>query len=259
MTKTLTHPKGILFDLGDTLLKANGFDLDGGIKRLLSLTDQADLFDQSETKSKSEVLYNGIAYSFENSRKHGDLLGKASERIRFDSNYEVSFTAFHRNLFDRMGLTSQHDWATLDLEFLKISHIFDKEDYVIEMLTRLKQENIRMGVVSNSFHGGKSLEWMLEKAGMHHFFDFLISSADYGFRKPHPELFETAIARLGLPREHLWFIGDRLDADVIGANSVGLTSVWYNADSEPATEITPDLTVKSWVEFEQIITKLWTI
>jgi len=252
----LSRPKGVLFDLGDTLLEVKDFNLEGGIRRLLSLTDQAELFELSDIKSISDVLYNGIAYSFENSRRHGDLLGKASERIRLDANYEVNFTSFHRNLFDRIGLTSQFDWELLDLEFLKISHIFDKEDYVLEMLTKLTQMDIKLGIVSNSFHGGKSLSWMLEKAELRHFFAFVLSSADYGFRKPHPELFETAIARFGLPREHVWFVGDKLEADVVGANGVGLKSVWYNTDNKPSTEITPNLVVGSWAEFEQVINLL---
>ncbi len=251
--KPITRPKGILFDLGDTLLQVKGFNLDGGIHRLRELTDQAELFNAAKLDETSEAMLRGTSYSYENSRRIGDDLGKASESIRFGANYEISFTAFHRNLFDRLGLTSKHSWEYLDLEFLKISHVFGLEQGVVEMLNSLKESDIRLGIVSNSFHGGKSLEWMLEQAGITNYFDFLISSADYGFRKPHPEIFETALTKLGVDRENVWFIGDKPEADVAGANSVGVTSVWYNADNAPPREPTPDLMVKSWQEFLDVI------
>lgn len=242
-----------MFDLDDTLLQGKDYNLEGGIRRLLSLTDQAPLFNQNEYHKNSELLYNGIAYSFENSRKQGDLLGKASERIRLDANYEVNFEAFHRNLFDRMGLTSKFDWKTLDLEFLKVSHIFDIEENALEMLKTLQQNEIKMGVVSNSFHCGNSLEWLLNQAGIRHYFEFVISSADYGFRKPHPELFDTAIARLGIERERIWFIGDKPEYDILGAKNSGITSVWYNADGESAADPTPDIVLKNWRELGDIL------
>jgi len=242
--------------LGDTLLKVKGFDLDGGIRRLFSLTDQAAKFVWAGRAETDGVLGRGTAYSFEKSKKHGDSMGLAAEAIRFSANYEINFTAFHKNLFDRLGLTSRHSWEELDLEFLKISHLFDREEGVIGIVKLLKENNIRMGVVSNSFHGGKSLEWMLEQAGIKDYFEFLISSADYGFRKPHPEIFETAIARLGVDREKVWFVGDKPEADIAGAKNAGITAIWYNADNEPPCQPEPDMTVTNWADFAQIICRL---
>jgi len=110
-----------------------------------------------------------------------------------------------------------------------------------------------MGVVSNSSNHGETLEWLLRENGIGHYFDFLISSADYGFRKPHPEIFKTAIARLGIPREKVWFIGDKPEADIVGAKGVGLTAVWYNANCEPPCTPEPDLTITSWGELGEVL------
>lgn len=227
----LPRPKGILFDLGDTLLKNTGYDLDGGIRRLFDLTDQATTLTHQER------------------RTIGGALGRQCERVRQAVNYEVNFEAFHRNLFDRVGLTSPHPWWALDLEFLKVSHQYALEEGIVECLDQLQAEGVAMGVVSNSFHCGNSLEWLLRDAGLRDYFKFVIASSDYGFRKPHPELFETAIAKLGIPREAVWFIGDRPEADIAGAKGVGLTAVWYNGGGEgESCDPEPDLEVREWGE-----------
>jgi 4-nitrophenyl phosphatase len=43
--------------------------------------------------------------------------------------------------------------------------------------------------------------------------------------KPHPAMFETALARLGTPAETTLMIGDRLDTDVAGAQRCGIMTV----------------------------------
>ena len=52
-------------------------------------------------------------------------------------------------------------------------------------------------------------------------------SSEYAVRKPNPLIFETAAARLAVPPEHVWVVGDRLDTDVAGAKAVGMTAVWF--------------------------------
>lgn len=229
---------GLLVDLGDTLLKTTSYDLNAGITRLFSLCDQAD------------------AISMDALRTDGNALGKACEAIRSGIDYEVNFEAFHRNLFDRYGITSGYSWQELDLEFLKVSHRFVLEEGLVESLSELHRMKIPMAIVSNSFHCRKSLEWLLVEAGIEKHFRFLISSADYGFRKPHIEIFNTAIAKMGLPKEGLWFVGDKPEFDVRGALNAGLTAVWYNADVEPPSNPSPDLTVSSWNELVKRIATL---
>jgi len=223
-------PSAILFDLGDTLFEVR-LDIQKGRERLYSLTRQAGMIDPHLARTAEETL------------------GQASQQVRIAANYEIPCEAFHRNLFDLLGLTSDLTWEELDLEFFKASHFFRLEDGVLEALQLLKAQGIRMGIISNSFHIGRTLEWMCHQGGIMGCFEFLMSSADYGFRKPHPQIFETAVARLGLPREEVWFIGDRLEFDIIGAKDAGLTAVWYNADGAPDGEIKPDLTISGWRGF----------
>lgn len=49
------------------------------------------------------------------------------------------------------------------------------------------------------------------------------------FGKPYPEGFVKCLQLLGLPRESVAMVGDSLDHDIMGANSVGMSTVWITA------------------------------
>ncbi len=50
----------------------------------------------------------------------------------------------------------------------------------------------------------------LERAGLNTLFRWVITSVDAGARKPAPEFFQYALARCGLAREDVLFVGNRL-------------------------------------------------
>jgi putative hydrolase of the HAD superfamily len=52
----------------------------------------------------------------------------------------------------------------------------------------------------------------------------IVNSAETGFEKPHPLAFQSALDSLGDPAE-VWMIGDNINADVLGAESVGLRAI----------------------------------
>jgi putative hydrolase of the HAD superfamily len=81
----------------------------------------------------------------------------------------------------------------------------------------------------------------------------VVSSADYGIGKPHPLVFEAAVAKLGVESSTTWFVGDNLENDIAGANEAGLFSVWYNPDGNESGRIAPNATIGSWEEFEKLI------
>ncbi|WP_177000855.1 HAD family hydrolase [Streptomyces sp. cf386] len=56
-----------------------------------------------------------------------------------------------------------------------------------------------------------------------------------GSKKPEPDIFRAAAARVGAPLADAWIIGDSPQADIAGANALGLRSVWV-ADGRPWTQ-----------------------
>jgi putative hydrolase of the HAD superfamily len=51
-------------------------------------------------------------------------------------------------------------------------------------------------------------------------------SGDTGHFKPHPAPFERALARLGVTADEAVMVGDSLEADVRGAQALGMRAVW---------------------------------
>ena len=70
--------------------------------------------------------------------------------------------------------------------------VFEKE----YMLSRLKREGYKLAVCSNSIR--ESLELMIRESGLLEYFDFLVSNEDVSKPKPDPEIYVTAMARMGV-------------------------------------------------------------
>jgi HAD superfamily hydrolase (TIGR01509 family) len=63
-----------------------------------------------------------------------------------------------------------------------------------------------MAVCSNSIR--PSVEVMMERAELRRYLDFMISNQDVTQAKPHPEMYATAISRLGLQPDEVLVIED---------------------------------------------------
>ncbi|MFQ5897537.1 MAG: HAD family hydrolase [Candidatus Methylomirabilia bacterium] len=96
----------------------------------------------------------------------------------------------------------------------------------------------RMGIVSN-FDYAPTVHGILQREGIAGFFQPVVVSDQVGWRKPKPVIFETALARLGLPPREALFVGDRADIDVVGATQVGMPVAWVNREDEPLPEGVP--------------------
>jgi putative hydrolase of the HAD superfamily len=135
-----------------------------------------------------------------------------------------------------------------------------------EMLESLK-DRYRIALVSNFTHP-PAVEQILARVGIAHFFEGILISGEFGFRKPHPAVFAELKRRLGIEAAAIVFVGDELQADVIGAQEAGMRTVWmtyrqklerlsplgqFLGISEPLGEIRPDHVVENWSEFLAIL------
>ena len=104
------------------------------------------------------------------------------------------------------------------------------------MLESLRGRGLKLGLVSNAFDPGWLLHRDLEQMGLAAGLDFAVFSSEVGKRKPHPAIFERALAALGVEAAETVFVGDRLYEDVRGAGELGMTTVqalWFRADEHP--------------------------
>jgi FMN phosphatase YigB (HAD superfamily) len=85
-----------------------------------------------------------------------------------------------------------------------------------------------LGLVSNGFADMQQAK--LESLGFAGFFDCLTFSAQAGFRKPHPKIFQQAACKLGLTPVECLYVGDSYEDDVLGARAAGMKTCWYNPE-----------------------------
>lgn len=60
------------------------------------------------------------------------------------------------------------------------------------------------------------------------YFDHIIISGEFGEGKPAASIFRHALDKLGIEPDHGIMVGDKLTTDILGANTIGMTSVWIN-------------------------------
>jgi HAD superfamily hydrolase (TIGR01450 family) len=71
--------------------------------------------------------------------------------------------------------------------------------------------------------------------------------------KPSPHLFEAALERLGVGTHETAMVGDSLNSDVRGAQTVGLYSIWLAPLGVDPGELQPDLTIGTFAEMEALL------
>jgi putative hydrolase of the HAD superfamily len=103
------------------------------------------------------------------------------------------------------------------------------EPDLAETLAKLREMGLRLGIVSNTWVNGDSLERHLAQLGVLEFFEVRIYSCGYRFRKPDKRLFRQATEKLGVLPGHVLFVGDRIDTDVKGAMRAGMAAVLKRA------------------------------
>ncbi|WP_436344891.1 HAD family hydrolase [Natronorubrum sp. FCH18a] len=99
---------------------------------------------------------------------------------------------------------------------------------VEETLETLRERGIDVGIVTNL-----TTRIQLEKLaalGLEDSIDLLLTSEETGQEKPGSAMFTLPLARLECCPSQAVMVGDNVEADVVGANAVGLETVLFNAD-----------------------------
>jgi putative hydrolase of the HAD superfamily len=89
-------------------------------------------------------------------------------------------------------------------------------------LSDLKNK-VKLGMITNG--PSKFQRSKIEKLHIEEYFDSIIVSGEFGKHKPHPAIFLEGMKSLNADPETSLHVGDRLDSDIEGAQSVGMRSV----------------------------------
>jgi FMN phosphatase YigB (HAD superfamily) len=161
---------------------------------------------------------------------------------------------FHR-MIELLGLKTQAVMA-LDFEqtywqtYLSEARLFDG---VTAFLDELRIAGIKSALVTDltaQIQFRKLVYLRLE-----HAFDFIVTSEEAGFDKPHAAPFELALEKLGVGKDNVWMIGDSINSDIKGARDVlqAATLMRRDASNAGADQKTADVVFDTFDELTRFL------
>jgi HAD superfamily hydrolase (TIGR01662 family) len=131
------------------------------------------------------------------------------------------------------------------------------EEDALPMLRDLQGCGYRMGIVSNA-GDEQDVFQLVQKFGIQDYFDFVLTSAACSYRKPHPRIYQVALAHWGYMPDQAAMVGDRLDADIGGSQVLGVFGIWNRRRARKQTtgQVTPDATVTSLSQIPPLLAKM---
>lgn len=244
---SLKLPKMILFDYGHTLLYESHFDQVRGYEAVLQYaTRNVNHLSASEIANFADKLFMDIG---KHSRHHG---------------VEIHDHMFQRLLFEYLELDFSLAKDELDKLYWEKAAPGVPMPNVEKLLAYMKERGIRSGVISNISFSEGTLSDRINRLLPDNQFEFIMASSEYVYRKPNKLLFEVALKKAHLKPEEVWFCGDHVEFDVLGASAAGIFPVWYQSELKcpyrrEAAEQLPEcahLHIRDWKELEEILKSL---
>ncbi|PON17921.1 hypothetical protein C2W62_10645 [Candidatus Entotheonella serta] len=96
-------------------------------------------------------------------------------------------------------------------------------DGLSEMLTRL-HERFTLAVITNT-HDPDLVPNHLTRMGVSSLFSCLVTSVEFGARKPAPDIFSHTLDKLQASAEQCLYVGDNYHADYLGATAASLSAL----------------------------------
>lgn len=100
----------------------------------------------------------------------------------------------------------------------------------IDMLDYLA-DRYRLHIITNGFEEVQHIK--LERSNLTRYFQVVVTSEKAGCKKPGSEIFAHACSESGASTADSIMIGDDLQTDILGAQTVGMDHVFFNPKSTP--------------------------
>jgi HAD superfamily hydrolase (TIGR01509 family) len=124
-----------------------------------------------------------------------------------------------------------------------------------EVLATLHTQGLRLGVISNTLQPGWSADEALARRGLLHLFTARVYSSEVRVAKPHAAIFRAALNAMGVAPDRAVHVGDRLVADVAGAQGIGMRAVLIEVPQRPEADsnIVPDARIRELAELPDVL------
>ncbi len=152
------------------------------------------------------------------------LLFKTALALLKEKGYEIQEEKIKENFLEKLAelyhSCEEEEWKP-----------DEKTKFTLETLSKIS--NLKIGLISNH-PNHKTIENLLKNNDMNEFFDVIVTSAEFGKRKPNSDIFFHTLKRMGLTKsdaEYCIMVGDEA-ADIVGANRVGMQIILKEREYE---------------------------
>lgn len=162
-------------------------------------------------------------------------LSRYYSEIKYEDSRNGNMTVDEYHIYRVKQAANDLNIILSDEEALNFQKEYKKNQGCLEMTELTKSildyslgNNIKLAVITN---GPSDHQWSKVKVlGVENWIhkDNIIVSGDLGINKPDKRIFEHAEKKLDLNKNKLFFIGDSLENDVIGANNADWNIIWIN-------------------------------
>ena len=240
--------KIVLFDLGSTLIY-----FDAPLSQALN---------QAFYAMVASLLDNGYALNVD------QFVGEFSQRIQeYYSQRETEFIEYTTGYILKIILNdygypevpAQHLRDALDAMYGVTQSHWNLEADAVPTLETLLRLGYRLAMISNAGDSG-DVDALLDKCDLRKYFEQIWISAQVGYRKPHPKIFKLAVEHFQVEPQEMAMVGDTLGADILGANQVGIHSIWVTrrantpGNRDHLDTIQPEATIENLSELPPILT-----
>lgn len=205
--------KTVLIDLGNTLIYNKEIKLNRGYRYLY--------FELKEIKLSMDAFLN---YA-------NDLFNRLY-KTRNQDNIEIPFQTFLRTLIAELNLKTNLSLEQLEQTFYDKAIVDEPMSGGVDFLTYLKKRQIAIYIISNSTFSSGCLVKTLKRFGILEYMNGVFSSADIGYRKPSPLLFDYIKELEGINKKETIMIGNDYYFDFEFAKAIQVDFLWYNAKNE---------------------------
>ena len=95
----------------------------------------------------------------------------------------------------------------------------------------------------------------IKKLKLNNYCNKIVTSEEAGKEKPHPYIFIKALQKLDKNPHEVCMIGDNFKKDIIGANNLGIDSIWFNHKEKQSNY--QDISIKEANIFREILELVW--
>jgi putative hydrolase of the HAD superfamily len=164
-------------------------------------------------------------------------------------------------IFPDCGLSKERLAAVAeDLAYLHATHfqLRSLRPEAPAVLEELRTRGFRLGMISNVL-SRRLVASCLAEYGIAHYFEQVVTSAHFGWRKPNRRIFDEAARLMAVPPASCAYVGDTLSRDVIGARCAGyglaiqIRSFLTDRSDEGIVGVAPDAAIQDLMQVVELV------